>query len=127
MLQDRAKGFSTVAIQVAVGHVEALNGRVRFEDGHEDHEVVAANVVLTNVQIPDSVRVLESKSEVFKTKTIVEEFVECSLLQLVLVAKFDLKHAPLIDICEANHVLGEVNMRERGIVFEYLRQNKQVL
>ena len=60
MLQDAAKSFCAVTIQVAVSHVEHLNLCIRLEDRHQDHEVFAADIVLTDVEISNPVSVLES-------------------------------------------------------------------
>ena len=90
MFQDAAKSFCAVSIQVAVGHVEHLDLCVRLEDRHQDHEVFAADIVLTDVKISNSVSVLECQREMLKSETIIEELVESSLLEFILVAELDL-------------------------------------
>lgn len=54
-LQDRTECLSTEAIHVAVSDVKGIDHSVRLEDRHEDHEVLATDIVLTNVQLQDAV------------------------------------------------------------------------
>ena len=85
VLQDIAESFRAVSVKIAVSDVEVLNLGVRLEDGHQDHEIMAPDIILTDVKFHDTICILESQSEVLKTKTIVKELVKCGLLQLVLI------------------------------------------
>ena len=57
-----------------------------------------------------------------KAEAVVEELVKSGLLEPLLVAELDLEHAPLVNIGETNHVLGQVDVGQRGVVLEHLGQ-----
>ena len=120
MLQDAAESLGTVAVKVAVSNVEHRDLSVRLEDWHQDHEVLASDIVLTDVKIYNSISVFEGQSEMLETKAIVEELVEVGLLEFVLVAKLNLQHVSFIYISVADHVLGQVDGSQAGVILQDL-------
>ena len=62
-----------------------------------------------------------------QSKAVVEELVESSLLEFILVAKLNLEHVPFIYIRVADHVLGQIDSLQAGVILQDLRENKQVL
>lgn len=71
--------------------------------------------------------VCESEAEVLEAQTVVENLLEGEVLQLILVLHLDLYLFILLDILEAQIVLGQVNMSDALVVLKVLRQDEKVL
>ena len=95
-------------VHVAVCDVEVLDVGVRLENWHQNHKVLATDIVLADVEVSDAVRVLEGEGEVLEAEAVVKQFVEGGLLQFVAVTKFYLEHAPLVHVCKTDHVLRKI-------------------
>lgn len=72
LLENAAQLLSTLPVQFTVGDVELFNLSIGLEHRHEQHEVLSANVVLTEVEYLDSVCVSEGYCKVLDSQTVVE-------------------------------------------------------
>jgi len=125
-LKNLAHLANTVAVNIAVSNVNSLDVGIGPEDVQQKQKVLLANVILRQVDVLNAICVLKRDREVLNSDRVVEKLVECRVLNLLLVLHFDLEHFPLVHVRVPNHILRQINRRDRIVYFQHLRQNEQV-
>lgn len=72
LFEDAAHLSHTVAVDVAVRHIDGLDRRVRPENGQQLQKVLLSNIILGQVDVLDSLSLAEGDGEMFDTDGVVE-------------------------------------------------------